>query len=40
MPGPGLLLLLIAVAAAGLVSSALAVRAALSGAILSALRAE
>jgi hypothetical protein len=40
MPGTGLLLLLIAVAAAGLLSSAIATRAALGGGILEALRAE
>ena len=40
VPGVGLLLLLLAVLAAGLVSSALATRAALRGNMLEALRAE
>ena len=40
LPGPGLLLLLVAVAIAGLVSSVVATRAALSGNMLEALRAE
>ncbi len=39
-PGQGLLLLLVAVAAAGLLSSILATRAALRGTLLSALRVE
>jgi hypothetical protein len=40
VPGPGLLLLLITIAIAGLLSSAIATRAALGGRILEALRAE
>ena len=40
LPGPGLLLLLVAVAAAGLISSLVATRAAVRGNLLEALRAE